>query len=65
MAFSLLLDRRAKGFYYNLLTYSKKRSLYCRVIKRSRLRKIQLGRIDESRGLYNEQSFGIRERGVE
>ena len=60
-----LLDRRVKGFYYNLLAYLKKRSLYCRVIKRSRSRKIQLRRIDKSRGLYSEQSFGIRERGVE
>jgi hypothetical protein len=65
MAFLSLLDRRAKGFYYNLLAYLKKRSLYRRVIKRSRLRKIRLGRIDESRGLYSKQSFRIRERGVE
>jgi hypothetical protein len=63
--FLLLLDRRVKGFYHNLLAYLKKRSLYYRVIKRSRLRKIQLGRIDESRGLYSKQSFRIRERGVE
>ena len=61
----LLLDRRAKGFYHNLLAYLKKRSLHYRVIKRSRSRKIWLRRIDESRGLYSEQSFRIRERGVE
>jgi len=65
MAFLLLLDRRAKGFYCNLLAYLKKRSLRRRVMKRSRSRKIRLERIDESRGLYGKQSFRIRERGAE